>query len=214
MVRLNPHYLCVAILGVAVVLSAARVSEAQRRGRGGMRLGNVSAVFLLQLPEVQAELKLTDEQKTKSAGVLTKLAEGRSEVIANVAKDSHQRGPKIAALSEQADKDVQTLLDETQRKRLQQLVLQVNGPNELENEDIQAALHLTDDQKAKLAEVSRGNAKTRRESLANFVGDRWEKVNELHKEANQKLLDVLTPEQQKQFDEMQGAKITIDVFSG
>ncbi len=213
MVRWNPRKLCVAILAATIVLSPAQVSEAQRRGRGGMRLGNVSAVFLLQLPEVQAELKLTDDQKAKAADVLTKLADGRSEVIANVAKESHQRGQKIAALAEQASKDVQALLDETQRKRLQQLLLQVNGPNELENKEVQAALHLTDEQKTKLTEVSRTNAKTRREALTDFVGDRWEKVNELHKAASQKLLDVLTPEQQKQFDEMQGEKIEINLFS-
>ncbi len=213
MVRLNPRNLCVAIFVAAIVLNSVRVSEAQRRGRGGMRLGNVSAVFLLQLPEVQTDLKLSDEQKSKAADILAKLADGRSEVIANVAKESHQRGPKIAALAKQADKDVQAMLDETQRKRLHQLLLQVNGPNELENEEVQEALHMTDEQKAKITEVGRANAKTRREALTNFVGDRWEKVNELQKEANQKLLDVLNPEQQKQFDEMQGKKIKVDVFS-
>ena len=165
MVRLNPRNLCVAIFVAAIVLNSVRVSEAQRRGRGGMRLGNVSAVFLLQLPEVQTDLKLSDEQKSKAADILAKLADGRSEVIANVAKESHQRGPKIAALAKQADKDVQAMLDETQRKRLHQLLLQVNGPNELENEEVQEALHMTDEQKAKITEVGRANAKTRREAL-------------------------------------------------
>lgn len=212
MTRLTLRSILLALVAAGIVLTAAEVSQAQRRGRGGMRPGQVSEVYLLQLSEVQAELKLTDEQKAKAAATLEKLAAGRSEVIANLPKEGGQRGPKIRELAKQAAEEVGAILDDAQRKRLHELILQVNGPNALQDDDVQTALKLTEEQKKKLREVSRENAKTRREMMDSYVGDRWEKSQELLKEANQKLFDVLTPEQQKQFDEMKGEKIEIDLY--
>ena len=201
-----------AVLAACLALSISKTSEAQRRGRGGLRQGHIVEVFLLQLPEVQAELDLTDEQKAGATAALDKLAAGRSEVIASVPKEGGARGPKIKELTKQATTEINALLDETQRKRLSELRIQVNGATELENEDVQSALHLTEEQKDRIAKVSRENAKTRRDTMENFVGDRWEKNVQLQKEANQKLLDALTPEQQKQFQAMQGEKIEIDLY--
>ena len=195
-----------------LLLAMSDIAQAQRRGRGGMRPGHVSEVLLLQLPEVQEELKLTADQKASAAATLEKLAAGRSEVIANVPKEGGQRGPKIKELAQQASVAIEAILDDAQQARLHELVLQVNGPNELESEEVQTALGLSEDQKKKLSQISRENAKTRRDTMANFVGDRWEKSKELEKEANQKLLDVLTPEQQKQFEAMQGKRISIDLY--
>ena len=212
MSRSTSRKLLLATLAAGIALTICETSQAQRRGRGGMRQGHVAEVFLLQLPEVQVELKLTDDQKAGATSALEKLAAGRSEVIANVPKEGGQRGPKIKELTKQAAASVDALLDDTQRKRLHELVIQVNGPSELENEEVQTALQLTDEQKQKITEVNRENAKTRRDTMDNFVGDRWEKSTELQKEANRKLLDVLTPEQQKQFEAMQGKKIEIDLY--
>lgn len=212
MARSTSRLVLMAALATGIAMTFCQTSEAQRRGRGGMRQGHVAEIFLLQLPEVQAELKLSDEQKTEATAALNKLAAGRSEIIANVPKDSGERGPKIKELTKQAAASVDALLDEAQQKRLRELVIQVNGPNELENEEVQAALNMTDEQKDRITEVSRANAKKRRDTMENFVGDRWEKSVELQKEANQKLLDVLTPEQLKQFQAMQGEKLEIDLY--
>ena len=56
---------------VASLSLAAESVQAQGRARGGLRMGNVAAVQLLLVDEVQTELKLTDEQK-KSAATCTK----------------------------------------------------------------------------------------------------------------------------------------------
>jgi Spy/CpxP family protein refolding chaperone len=177
-----------------------------------MRFGNVTAVQLVQLADVQKELKLTDEQVGKVNAAFEELAVGRGQVMSTIAKESGQRGPKLAKLNEKSNADVKAALDESQRLRLQELLLQVNGAAELLNEEIQDQLHLTDGQKEKLKEVQRANAKARRDARADLSGDRWTAMVELQKEANAKLLEVLIPEQQKQFEKMQGEKIAIDLF--
>jgi hypothetical protein len=212
MVNFTFRKLCVAAMIASFVFASAETATAQRRGRGGVRQGHISPVYLLQLPDVQVELKLSDDQKAKAAAAIEKLATGRSEIIANVAKESGQRGAKIKELSDQAAAAVDAILDESQKQRLREVVIQVNGANELENEEVQLALQFTEAQKTQLKDVVRANNKTRRETMADFVGDRWEKSQELQEEANRKLLEVLTPEQKKQFEAMQGVRIEIDLY--
>ena len=178
-----------------------------------MRYGNVTAVQLLQLAGVQKELKLTEEQLAKAQSIYEKLAIGRGQVMATTPKEGGKRGPKIAELSKKADTEVESLLDPTQDKRMTELLLQVNGANELDKDNIQSALHFTDEQKKKLSDVRREIAKARREARSNPDGDRWAMNVELQKNADAKLLDVLTPQQKEQFEEMKGEKLEIDLLS-
>jgi hypothetical protein len=203
----------VVIVTLTTLLALIQASQAQRRGRGGMRYGNVTAVQLLQVSDVQKELTLTDDQLTKARSIYEELAVGRGQVMATVPKEGGKRGPKIAELNKKADGEVESLLDPTQNKRMTELLLQVNGANELAKDNIQSALHLTDEQKKQLSEVRRENAKARREARANPDADRWAQNVELQKKADAKLMEVLTPEQKKQFEEMKGEKLDLDLLS-
>ena len=202
----------VMLVTVAFVCSAVEPSLAQRRGRGGMRAGNVTAVQLVQLDDVQQELELTSEQVEKINAIYETLAVGRGQVMSTIAKESGQRGPKLKELNEKANADATAALDETQQKRLRELLLQVNGAAGLYDAEIQTTLKLTDEQKEKLADIRRDAAKARRTVRADVSGDRWTAMVELQNDTNAKLLDVLTPEQQKQFEQMQGEKIEIDLY--
>jgi len=202
----------VVTLIIVVVVAVCGDATAQRRGRGGLRPGNVTHVQLLAVDAVQKELKLTDEQKNKVRQINESVTIGRKKLFAEVTKESGDRGPKIAELTKKATADIEKLLDEAQRNRLQEILLQVNGAAELAKKELRDALHITDEQNAKLKELRRENIKARQESLANYEGDRMTKMLELQKAADEKLLSVLTPEQRKQFEAMQGKKLELSLF--
>ena len=213
MLRLFPIQTSVFVGGLILGLSMLQSAEAQRRGLGGMRPGNVSPARLLTRDAVQAELRLTEGQKAKAAAINETLTAGRHELFAEVAKDTGKRGPKVAELNRQAQAGIDKLLNDTQRKRFAELLLQANGASELNRKKIREALGITKEQQRKLAEVSRANARARREALADFDGDRVAKMVELQRAADKRLLGVLTEEQRNRFEEMQGEKIELNLFA-
>jgi hypothetical protein len=200
----------VALVSATLLVAPA---HAQQRARGGMRLGSVTSARLLAIDTVQTELKLSDDQKKKAGEINETLTKARRELFQKVAKDSRERTEKVAELDKNADASVKELLSDEQEKRLGELLLQVNGASELMKKDVADALHITEEQHKKLAEANRANAKARKEALENFEGDRQAKTAELKQEEDKKLLAVLTDEQKKKFEEMQGKKIAIKIFA-
>jgi hypothetical protein len=188
-------------------------AEAQRRAMGGLRPGNVSPARLLMLDEVQTDLKLSEEQKSKASEINERLTAGRHKLFAEIKKGDGKRSSKVAELEREAEATIKQLLNDEQRKRLDELMLQVNGASQLGRQEVRERLKITDDQKRKIAEVRKENAKIRHEALAGFDGDRMTKSIELQREADARLLDVLTPGQRKQFEAMQGKKLEIKLFS-
>jgi hypothetical protein len=202
-----------ALIVLASTFLLVAPAHAQQRARGGVRPGSVTSARLLAVDAVQTELKLTDEQKKKASGINETLTTGRRELFKKVAKDSRERTDKVAELDKNADTSVKELLSDEQEKRLAELLLQVNGSSELLKKDVADALQITEEQHKKLAEANRANAKARKAALENFEGDRQAKTAELKQEEDNKLLAVLTDEQKKKFDAMQGKKIAIKIFA-
>ena len=199
------------VLASTVVFVAP--AGAQQRMRGGVRVGSVTPARLLVVDTVQAELKLSDEQKKKVSEINETLTKGRRELFQKVAKESRERTEKVAELDKNADASVKELLSAEQEKRLGELLLQVNGASELLKKDVADALDITEDQHKKLAEANRANARSRKEALEKFEGDRQAKTAELKQDEDKQLLAVLTDEQKKKFEEMQGKKIAIKIFA-
>jgi Spy/CpxP family protein refolding chaperone len=199
-------------LAPALTTMLACPAAAQQRSRGGMRPGNVAPARLLVVEAVQSELKLTDDQKAKAAEINETLSKSRRELFQKIAKDSHERSEKVAELDKKTDASIEELLDAQQEKRLKELLLQVNGASELLKSNMAEALQITKEQHKKLTEANRANAKAKKDALENFDGDRQAKTLELQREGDKKLLSVLTEEQKKKFEEMQGKKVSIKLF--
>jgi hypothetical protein len=207
------RYLSVLVLSCAVfALGFASSADAQRRGRGGLRPGEVSLARLLTIEAVQKDLNLSEKQKATAAEINNALTEERHKLFAEVAKESHERGKKVAELEEKTSAKVKKLLDEPQQKRLREILIQVNGASELMKKEIQDEIRITAEQRQQLNDVNRANAKTRREALANYEGDKNAKMVELQREADKKLLAVLTEKQREQYQKLQGKKISIELF--
>lgn len=203
-------------MSVVLIGTMAQFAEAQRSGRSGLRLGNVSAVQLMVLEDVQKNLKLTEEHKEKTVAIHDKLIAERRKMFAEVSRESGERGPKLTEMNKRTTTKLESILDAAQRQRLKEILLQVNGAAELLKDKIAAAIGITDDQKERLADIQRSYAKTRRDSRKKLGGSsaliRTAKMAELHREAEKKLLEVLTAEQREQFEAMQGKKITLELY--
>ena len=206
-----------AVAAMAFVLTTSNQVHAQGRDRGGLRMGNVAPIQLLQVDEVQAELKLTAEQREKVDATHDEFMTARRQIFAEADKESGVRGSKMKELKDKNAEKLTEVLDQAQRKRLREIVLQVNGASELDGKEVAEELKITPEQKKQLAEVRKANAKARREALKALEdggeGSRSEKLSELQTNGDKKLLEVLTPEQRKQFEGMQGKKVKLELFA-
>jgi hypothetical protein len=210
----SPQRFLVGLATLGLALTVASNAQAQRRGFGRM-FGPTPAVSLAQLEEVQTELKLTDDQKSKVTKMNEDLGEDRQAAREDAGQDFEKMRKELAVLNAQYDKEFTAALDDTQKARAQQIYLQVNGPAALTDETVAAALKISDEQKQKLEQALTDNRAKWREGFQNFQNlseeERAKRSEELTKSRDESLLAVLDDAQKKQFEEMKGAKLEVDL---
>jgi hypothetical protein len=200
----------VAAACLAVMLATVDSAWAQR-GRGLRRMF-VSKAQLAALPDVQAELKMADKQKKQVAKINDQLGEDRRELWGTgFDRWSEIRG-RVKQLNVEASKKVDELLEPAQRKRLQEILIQQNGPRALDDPEVVADLGLSDQQKAKLAAADEENTQAFEKAVRESGQDDWrQRVGELIDEADQRLLAVLDEKQQAAFKQLEGEEFDVDL---
>lgn len=190
-----------------VVVASIAVAQGPRGGFGppGMPMGPPGgALAMLQIPEVQTELSLTDEQKN---GVSKLLDEQRMAMEGSfrgldprVLQSASQRErekllaamrEKMTAIEQRAGEQLKTLLEASQLKRYEQLRLQRDALAALDRDDVARQLQLSDAQRAKIRRL---------QPAASFGPPRP------NPRALASALEVLSPEQQAQWAELTGEK--------
>ncbi len=193
-------------------------------GRGGFG-GDMLLVSLLSQPAVREELKLDQDQ---IAG-LDKLAERqrpprpdfdfRNATDAERQRFAAQMQEQAAQRAAEAKEQLEELLLPDQMERLEQIALQVQGPNALLSPEVAKALELSAATTAAMQKDFEANAEKTREMMTaamqnqNFEGIR-EKAEQMRSELEQKLLAHLTGEQKAKFEEMKGAKFELPANPG
>ncbi len=214
-----PSQLKVA-LSLALVAVLVTTAQAQQRGRG---MGRGSLIGLLSMEQVQTEMKLSDEQKTKVNAITEKLrGEMREQFLAlRDVEDRAERMNKMNELSTQMDRklreELRGSMERPQMMRLYQIRLQVNPvADSLTNEFLARRLEITDEQKTKLAEVTKEmQAKQTelygkmRDASQDQRGAIFQEFRQLRTDANEKALGVLTDAQKSSFEEMKGDKFEL-----
>jgi len=198
-----------AAIALAATMMLAGGAFAQRGfGRGGGGGAN-----MLRTPEVQAELKLTDDQKTKVTDLLAKLREQRQSQGQDFQSLSPEERQKMMADRRAAeDKQVADVLNADQMKRYHQLVLQQQGMTAVLDKPVADQLKLTDDQKTKIqAVLDEQRAAMQELRQNNSGGDRtamMQKFMDMRKQTDQKIASLLTDDQKSQWKDMIGAAFT------
>jgi hypothetical protein len=214
----RPSFL--AALGLVLLMTSS--ASAQFRG---MRFPpSLQNIFMLRGEAVQKELGVSDEQKKTLSELAAQLQAEAMEIISGLQdlspEEQKEHMPELMKMVAEKGKDIQEkvdkVLDQKQLARMKELSLQNRGAAALEDDEVAAALKISDDQKTKLAAVREEGNKKMEEAMQALrggggggdAGDIRQKMMNMRKELGDKALAVLSPEQREQFEKMKGAKFT------
>ena len=199
--------LAVALLGIGLLAGTA---VGQNFQFGGFGMGG--GAMLLMNPDVQKELKLSEEQITKSKEVAQSVREKFKDDFAKL-KDTpqDQRREKFQELSKSisaaTEKGLKDVLNADQQKRLKQLEIQSRGAAAFNEADVQTALKLTDEQKEKIKTINEDIGKEMRETFKGAKDNPQEafaKIGTLRKDGLEKVVATLNADQKKAWKELTG----------
>jgi len=208
--KINKLALIVAIAALACGAFAQGGGGGGRgqRGGGGPQFGPMA---LLRMEEVQKEIGLTDDQKTKvtelAASTRTKSQEARTAANG----DRQAAAAATLKINEEALGSLKEILKPEQMKRLHELEIQWSGKAIVaRNKEVQAELGLSDEQKTKLTDLLAKQQAANAEVRTSANGDRQAMQEGMAK--NAKILEdeidkVLTDAQKSKLKDMGGKEM-------
>ena len=205
MSRFLSRWLVAFVPGIVIVFAATSAFAGRpggaggggQFGGGGFGGGGGSVMFTVLNAQVQTELELSDEQKESLTKLSTEARANRPDFQALQNLSAEERTQKMAEFRDQAaaravetNKKVNDILLPSQQERLKQISIQTQGPQAAaSNEDLAKALGLTDEQKQKIKDIA---------------------AETLQKLIEEKVLTVLTPDQQSKLEQLKGKKFEFD----
>ena len=204
-----------------VALAAAQGGGGGQGRRGGQRgRGGNSELSLSLRPDVQKELAVTDDEKTKLTALQANQPRPNFGGGNGTPPDPAAMAKARAEAQAQQHKDLAAILSDTQMKRLGELLLQREGMNALTQDSVQKSLNFTSDQTAKVKDLQtkaqeanqamqekvRNQEMTREEAQAARTKNQQTMNDELSK--------VLTSDQAAKFKDMQGKPFTFEATAG
>lgn len=196
-------------------------------GRGGF--GGGGLLGLARIEAVQKEIEALDEQvadinKLVEEQRAQRPGQGDRPQVNFQELSEEERNKLIAEFRERAEKQaaetnakLEEILLPNQIKRLKEIALQQQGTQALNSPEVAEQLKITDEQKEKLAAANRENQEAMQKAFADLRGGggqpdfaaMGEKMRELRKAADDKLLAVLTDEQKAEFEKLKGEPFEI-----
>ena len=196
-------------------------------------MGGGGMLSLLRIEQVQKELNLIDDQKTQLNEVAQKASSGMRDLFSGMRDlDPAARDAKKAEARRQmqqrnaeAEKEAEKILLPQQFERLKGIYIQVSGPaTAVVDPAIANDLGLTADQKANVEKIQNAVREVMRQGFAGAGGQdaspeqrraqfaqMREKMTAAQKEADQRVLGLLTPEQQQKLEQMKGPRFELDM---
>lgn len=205
---------------VTALLGVTRAQAAEGRGGSGFFGRGGSLVGLLNMEQVQKELKLNEEQVGKVREVGKKLFAEMREQYAGLGKieDREKRMAKYTELRDQMDRkafgQLRDVISSEKRRRLFQIRTQVRGVvATLGRERTANRLKLTDEQKKKVAEIDKATRQKQSEAFQGYRdlsqeerGKRFGQLRKIRQEADKQAVALLNADQKEALKKMQGKK--------
>ncbi len=226
---------CLPVLVVALALGATLLTTAPAsaaelpQGAFWFMASQGNLLGLVNVEQVQKELKLNEEQVGKVKELTQKLWQGASQQFAGLGEitDWEKRRAKMEQVNNQLEQktrgQLRDVLSQEQRRRLFQIRIQIRGAlYALNSKRIATRLKLTEEQTKKAAEIDKTTRKktadlfTGLENLSQDerfqkMGELFKKLRELADKANQEAVKLLTEEQKKAFQKIQGEKFELQM---
>ncbi len=206
------RWMVAGVLAMALLLPAMAQPPAGRPGGpfGGRFIGPMLMVGLLRNPQVQQELKLTDQQKQQ----LEQMGQQWREKMRGLRDlPPEERRQRVEAMRSEVEKQLSTILNDQQMKRLKQIALQVEGYAALGRPEIAEQVGLTKEQRQKVGDILRQAAEKRREVFQQGQGDRqaaFQRMREIRQWVDSEIEKLLTAEQKKKWQELIGAPFKLE----
>mgnify|MGYP001045004619 CR=1 FL=1 len=173
------------------------------RGQGFSRMmGAGLAGLLLQRPDVQRELNLTEQQKTQVQQMQESMRAAWQE-LRNL--PPQERRQKMEELRQKNDPT--KVLNESQKKRLRELELQAMGPMAFLQPEVADELKLTQEQRSRLQGIVTQQMQQLRERFQGGgfgQGQGIQNFQQMREQMEKQMLEVLTPAQREKWQQMQG----------
>jgi hypothetical protein len=188
----------------ALVLAVPAVCLAARPGEQIVPEGTTLQLLLLRQKSVQQELKLSPELVKK----IVEFTNGESDAYEKALKQGEkEREAKFEELERKNKQFLEDNLSAAQRKRLDQITLQVCGLQQLTRPDVAKLLNLSEDQQKKFTEMRKEASKKLQEiTSAKDRAGRNEKLAKFREEIDRKIETLLTDEQKTRVRELVGER--------
>lgn len=212
---------------ISLVVLVAVASAQNRQGRQGGRQNN-NMIGLLQRSDVQTELKLSDDQKSKLEAMRPARGQGGNRGGGNggggnggggggqrPAQDPEAMAKAVA----EREKTTLEVLSPEQTKRLLELYIQRVGSRAMIRADVQEALKINSTQKEKIAELQKNQRDANQAVMEKVRNGEIERtaVADIQKKNDSILQDelnkILTADQREKLKSMGGAPFKFDADS-
>ncbi|MBN2579946.1 MAG: hypothetical protein JXB10_13235 [Pirellulales bacterium] len=190
-------------------------------GPGGMFGGQGMNFMLLRNEKVQKELEIVPEQKEKLQALSKEMRGNRPDFGALQDLSPEERREKMEEnrkkmqkAMEDAQAKIKEILLPNQLERLNQIRLQSLGTMVLMDPEVQKELKFTKEQKDKMKAIGEEMRKQTRELMQGVSPDEWQevgkKMQQMQKQTNEKLMEVLTADQKTALEKMKGEKFDVE----
>ncbi len=205
--------LCIAAFALSIP-AFCQEGDSQEHGSRLTTVASYGAPGSLQVlrrRDVQIDLKLTAAQKTRIETIQQKEVQAIESVAGKRGGTSvtrHDFDQRIADDNRLAE----NVLTDDQKKRLQEIKLQLRGNTAILDSDVQKELDITDDQKAQIENLKSQQTVQLRTHMQNGDLARMKMsgiLKSLRQQLSASLIKLLTPEQSEKFKEMNGKPFQI-----
>jgi len=208
-------------ISLAVFAVALLVGPAMAQRPGGGFGGPMSVSQLLTNKSVQEELKLDKDQIAKIEEVTKKYRDDNKAEYDKIGRGSTLSREEQAELRRKLGEGMTKVINEAkvlkedQSKRLRQIQIQQMGLAAFSEEDVQKALKLDDKTKDTIKTITEDVRKDAQKLFADAgmdfqkLREIGQKVQEMNKEAREKVEKLLSEDQKKALKELQGEKFEI-----
>lgn len=216
---------CLACLAtVCLVAAMAQISVAQgpgggRGGRGAGGPGGANAAMLLGSEQVQALLKLTDEQKEEIKTIADASRASMRELFQGGGEDADRAAmrEKATKMAAEASEKVSGVLTDTQKSQLVAILLKTDLGGALGDSMVQAELGITEAQAKKIAaaresanEEMRGSFQGMRDASPEERREMMSKMTEARTAAEGKVKAELSAEQLATIEKLTAIDFELD----
>jgi hypothetical protein len=208
-------------VGTLALLASPAVAQQQKGGRG--RGFGGGGAFFLMAPNVQKDLKLSDEQVGKVQEVLRETREKHtSDFEALRDLQGSERQTKVAELTKSISEETKKALSlsDEQSKRFDQISLQARGLQAFSDPSVREKLKLSDEQVSQLRELQtagfggRNAGGLTKDSSDEEKAEARKKMVETRREHMAKVQALLSDDQKKAWKELTGEPIEIGFGGG